>query len=91
MAKRSKTGGDIRAEIVIAGGNLSGLSLAIACAAAGIDVAVVDREDPARFRNAAYDGRTTAIAYGSQQVLAGIGVWDALAPYAEPIREIRVA
>ena len=80
----------IRTELAIVGGGLSGLSLAIACAAAGIEVAVVDREDPARFRDAAYDGRTTAIAYGSQQVLKGIGVWDALAPHAEPIREIRV-
>jgi 2-octaprenyl-6-methoxyphenol hydroxylase len=81
----------IRAEIAIVGGGLSGLSLAIACAGAGIEVAVIDREDPARFRDAAYDGRTTAVAYGSQQVLRGIGVWEALAPYAEPIREIRVA
>jgi len=40
---------------------------------------------------AAYDGRTTAVAYGSQQVLSGIGLWEALAPEAEPIREIRVA
>lgn len=88
MAKRVR---DIRAEIAIVGGGLSGLSLAIACASAGIEVAVVDREDPAKFRSAAYDGRTTAIAYGSQQVLKGIGVWDALASQAEPIREIRVA
>jgi 2-octaprenyl-6-methoxyphenol hydroxylase len=81
----------IRADIAVVGGGLSGLSLAIACAAAGIDTAVIDREDPAKFRDAAYDGRTTAIAYGSQQVLKGIGLWDALARHAEPIREIRVA
>jgi 2-octaprenyl-6-methoxyphenol hydroxylase len=88
MPKRPQ---DIRAEIAVVGGGLSGLSLAIACAGAGIEVAVVDREDPAKFRSAAYDGRTTAIAYGSQQVLKGIGVWDALSVHAEPIREIRVA
>jgi 2-octaprenyl-6-methoxyphenol hydroxylase len=82
---------EIRAELAIVGGGLSGLSLGIACAAAGIETAVIDREDPAKFRDAAYDGRTTAIAYGSQQVLKGIGVWDALAPHAEAIREIRVA
>src|SRR5437764_4395665 len=29
--------------------------------------------------------------YGSQHVLKGIDVWDALAPYAQRIREIRVA
>lgn len=82
---------DIQTEVAIVGGGLSGLSLGIACAAAGVEVAVIDREDPAKFRSAAYDGRTTAIAYGSQQVLRGIGVWDALAADAQPIREIRVA
>ena len=92
MAKASsKHRQDIRADIAIVGGGLSGLSLGIACAASGIETAIVDREDPAKFRDAAYDGRTTAIAYGSQQVLKGIGVWDALSAHAEPIREIRVA
>ena len=88
---RSETQPDIRADIAVVGGGLSGLALAIACAAAGIETAVIDREDPGKFRDAAYDGRTTAIAYGSQQVLKGIGVWDALSADAEPIREIRVA
>ncbi len=89
--RRTKAKTEIQAELVVVGGGLSGLALAIACAAAGIEVAVIDREDPAKFRNVAYDGRTTAIAFGSQQVLRGIGVWGMLAPHAEPIREIRVA
>ncbi|MBM3558325.1 MAG: 2-octaprenyl-6-methoxyphenyl hydroxylase, partial [Alphaproteobacteria bacterium] len=36
-------------------------------------------------------GRTTAIAAGSRRVLAGIGVWPALASAACPIEAIRVA
>jgi 2-octaprenyl-6-methoxyphenol hydroxylase len=89
--RRQNVPSDIRTEIAVVGGGLSGLSLAIGCAASGIETAIIDREEPAKFRDAAYDGRTTAIAYGSQQVLKGLGIWDALAPYAEPIREIRVA
>ena len=38
-----------------------------------------------------FDGRTSAIAYGSKRVLDGIGVWPLVADEAEPIREIRVA
>ncbi len=38
-----------------------------------------------------FDGRTSAIAHGSQQVLAGIGLWPLVAAEAEPILEIRVA
>jgi 2-octaprenyl-6-methoxyphenol hydroxylase len=79
------------AEVVIVGGGLVGLSLAIACASAGLDVIVVDREDPVRMIGESFDGRASAIAFGSQQVLAGIGLWDKIADEAEPIREIRVA
>jgi 2-octaprenyl-6-methoxyphenol hydroxylase len=78
-------------ELVIVGGGLVGLTLAAACAGAGLDVAVIDREDPARIVGEAFDGRTSAIALGSQRILAGIGAWDEIAPEAEPIREIRVA
>jgi 2-octaprenyl-6-methoxyphenol hydroxylase len=81
----------MQSELVIVGGGLVGLSLATACAGAGLDVAVIDREEPARLVDAAFDGRTSAIAFGSQRILAGIGLWDDIAPEAEPIREIRVA
>ena len=82
---------DIRAELAIVGGGLNGLTLGIALASAGIEVAVIDREDPARMLAAAFDGRTSAIAYGSKRVLAAIGVWPMLADEAEAILEIRVA
>jgi 2-octaprenyl-6-methoxyphenol hydroxylase len=81
----------MRVELGIVGGGLNGLTLAIACAAAGIEVAVVDRENPARMRSASFDGRASAIAFGSKRVLEGIGVWPLVADRAEPILEIRVA
>ncbi len=78
-------------ELAIVGGGLSGLTLGIACAAAGIETVIIDRENPEKLLSAPYDGRTTAVAYGSKQVLSGIGAWDKLTSEAEPIREIRVA
>jgi 2-octaprenyl-6-methoxyphenol hydroxylase len=42
-------------------------------------------------QDAAFDGRSSAIAYGSRRVLEGLGVWPDIAPAAEPILEIRVA
>ena len=80
-----------KTELAIVGGGLSGLLLGVACAAEGIETVVIDRQAPAAITGASYDGRTTAVAYGSKQVLSGIGLWPALAPQAEPIREIRVA
>ncbi len=38
-----------------------------------------------------FDGRSSAIAYGSQQVLSALGLWPFIAAEAEPILEIRVA
>ena len=80
-----------RVELIVVGGGLAGLTLGIACADAGIEVAVIDREDPATMLSEPFDGRATAIAYGSKQVLEGIGLWPLVAAEAEPILEIRVA
>jgi 2-octaprenyl-6-methoxyphenol hydroxylase len=81
---------DLEAEVVIVGAGLVGGALAAALAGAGLEVAVVDRADPRALTDEAHDGRASAIALGSQRVLAGIGIWPALAGDAEPIRDIRV-
>lgn len=77
-------------ELIVVGGGLVGLSLAIACAEGGIDTLVIEAESPEALTNANYDGRSCAIAHGSQQVLAAIGAWEAMAPHAQPIVDIRV-
>ena len=78
-------------ELLIAGGGLTGLLLGLACAGAGLPVAIVDRQQPATVLAETFDGRTSAIAYGSRNVLNGIGLWPDVAAAAEPILEIRVA
>ncbi|MFP6688650.1 MAG: UbiH/UbiF/VisC/COQ6 family ubiquinone biosynthesis hydroxylase [Alphaproteobacteria bacterium] len=83
--------GQISADVAIAGGGLVGLSLGVALARAGLDTVVMDGEDPAHTRSAAFDGRVCSIAYGSKRVLDGIGVWNGMAVDAEPILEIRVS
>ncbi|HEX9463184.1 MAG TPA: UbiH/UbiF/VisC/COQ6 family ubiquinone biosynthesis hydroxylase [Alphaproteobacteria bacterium] len=79
------------ADLLIVGGGLVGLTLATAFGSAGLTVAVVDRERPAAAGADIFDGRASAIAWGSAQVLAGIGLWEHLKPDAEAIREIRVS
>jgi len=78
-------------ELVVAGGGLVGMLLGLACAGAGLEVAVIDRQNPAAMLDERFDGRTSAIAYGSHLVFEGIGLWPEIAAEAEPIREIRVA
>ena len=78
-------------ELLIAGGGLIGLLLGVACAGAGLDVAIADRQDPGTMLGEGFDGRSSAIAYGSRRVLDALGLWPEVAAEAEPIREIRVA
>ena len=78
------------ADVLIAGGGLVGLTLAIALGRAGLDVIAVDREDPAQVLDAAFDGRASAIAHASRRALEAIGIWRHVRE-AEPILDIRVS
>lgn len=77
--------------VTISGGGMVGVSLAIALAKAGIQVNLVEREDPSSFEDKSHDGRVSAIAYGSVQWLKSLGVWEKLMPHACPIQEICVS
>ncbi len=77
-------------DIAIIGGGLAGGLAALALAARGFSCAVIDAADPASMREAAFDGRTTAISYASARVFRRLGLWDAIASYAEPICDILV-
>jgi 2-octaprenyl-6-methoxyphenol hydroxylase len=83
--------GVLRTDVLIVGGGMVGLTLAAALAGAGVEVVVLDREAPSRQEGSAFDGRSSAIAWGSAQALAAIGLWQALEALAEPILEIRVS
>ncbi len=77
-------------DIVIVGGGLAGGLAALALADRGFSCAVIDAQDPAQMRKQAFDGRTSAISYASARVFKRLGVWDAIAPQAEAIRDILV-
>jgi 2-octaprenyl-6-methoxyphenol hydroxylase len=91
MSEAEQTAGAARADVVIAGGGMVGLSLGVALARAGLAVTLVDAERPETLRAQAFDGRVSSIALGSKRVLDGIGLWQVLAPVAQPILEIRVS
>ena len=82
---------DVDVDVAIVGGALVGLSLALALARAGASVVVIDRETPSVAAADAADGRASAIAWGSQRVLAALGIWDGLAAHAARIDDIRVS
>lgn len=77
------------ADVLIAGGGLNGGTLALALASAGLRVTLVDAR-PVASGSDAFDGRSYALALTSQRLLAALGLWQALAPAAQAILQIKV-
>jgi len=80
-----------RADVIILGGGLVGLSLALALDRHGLAVIVVDPADPQTQIAPAYDGRATAVSSSSWRMLETIGVAERLEGKTCPIRAIRVS
>lgn len=78
-----------RVDIVIGGGGMAGLALAIALRDALGDAFSVVVVDPALER-AAGDARASAIAAAARRLFETIGVWDEVAAQAQPILDMVV-
>src|SRR4028119_380878 len=80
-----------RADVIILGGGLVGLTLALALDRHGLASLVVDPADPETQLTPQYDGRATAVASSSWRMLEAIGVGEALEGRGCPIESIRVS
>jgi len=74
-------------DILISGGGMVGLPLGLALAQGGFKTLIVDAAPPTTILEPQFDGRVSALAYASVRMLKALGVWDRLAPNAQPIRE----
>tara|TARA_A100001391_G_scaffold205109_1_gene203553 strand:+ start:33862 stop:35076 length:1215 start_codon:yes stop_codon:yes gene_type:complete len=77
-------------DLLILGGGLVGMTLALAAAKKGISSHVVDRADPAELTAEGFDGRASAISTASWNLFANIGLADALEPLGCAITNIAV-
>ncbi len=77
-------------DVIILGGGLIGQTLALALARHGLTSAIVDPMDPARAIAPDFDGRASAIASASWQMLDVIGIADTLVPFGCAIHRIEV-
>jgi len=80
-----------RADAIILGGGLVGLTIAIALDRHGLSSIVVDPGDPEKQVAPSYDGRATAVSSSSWRMLEAIGVAEGLAGKTSEIRAIRVS
>jgi len=77
-------------DVLILGGGLVGMALAIGLARAGTSVHVVDRDDPAKQTAEGFDGRASAISTASWNLFTHLGLAPLLEPKGCPIDAIAV-
>ena len=77
-------------DLLILGGGLVGMTLALAAAKQGITSHVVDPADPAELTAEGADGRASAISTASWNLFGNIGLTAALEPLGCPIESIAV-
>ncbi|WP_298966165.1 FAD-dependent monooxygenase [uncultured Methylobacterium sp.] len=75
-------------EIIVAGGGLPGLSLALALRQALGEAVGLTVCDPAFARTGPGPNRAYAVAAGARRMLGRLGVWETVAPRAQVIREM---
>src|SRR4029079_9303219 len=78
-------------DLLILGGGLVGMALALTAARKGLSSHVVDRADPAEPNAAGFGGRASAISTASWNLFANIGIAERLEPHGCPIDSIAVS
>ncbi|MBK1643481.1 2-octaprenyl-6-methoxyphenyl hydroxylase [Thiocapsa imhoffii] len=78
-------------DLAIVGGGLVGGSLASALSGSGLRVLVVEAVPTGAAHQPSYDERVIALSWGSRRIFEAIGLWSAMAPDAEPIRQVHVS
>lgn len=77
-------------DVLIIGGGLSGGTLAALLGEKGFRVGCIDRDRPVTQLDEHFDGRTTAVSWGSRNILLAAGVWELAQKDACPIRRIDI-
>ena len=87
-------------DVLIAGGGMVGISLALALDRLGggrlrvvvaEDFAIPEQSTPAPVYRPSFDARSTALSYGSRCILERLEIWDTLAAHVAPITDIHVS
>lgn len=78
-------------DVAIAGGGMVGASLALALAGSHRKLVLIEAVAPEKGSQPSFDERTTALSNGARRIYETLGVWDAIAARAAPIRQIHIS
>lgn len=77
-------------DVIVLGGGITGLIQSILLAQNNIRVLCLDKKDEKKEKTSPFYQRTTAISYGSSQLLRVINLWDKIEKFACPIKTIDI-
>ena len=77
--------------VLVAGGGLTGASLAVALGSSGMRVAIAEAVPPQSPGQPSLDGRTSAIARTGVRILDALDVWPRLVEPPSPIRAVEIS
>ena len=81
-------------DVIVVGAALNGLAAALALGGNHVrrplDVLVLDGKNLEAFATATFDGRATAVSTSARKMFETLGVWEAMAPFAQAMSEIVV-
>ncbi len=77
--------------VLVAGGGLTGASLAVALADRGMRVAIIEAVSPQSPAQPSLDDRTSAIARTGVRILENLGVWSQLKEAPSPIHAVEIS
>lgn len=75
-------------DILIVGGGLNGPALALALASGGFRSTIIDAQPVASFVDSDFDGRAYALALGTKNMLAAMGIWAGVEKFSQPILDV---
>lgn len=78
-------------DVLVIGGGMAGASFACALAGTNLRIGMVEAVPFSASDQPSYDERTTALSWGTRQLLEGLDIWQVVAEEAAPIRHLQVS
>ena len=77
-------------QVLIVGGSINGLTLAILLAQNGLDVTIIEPKKITSRSLPSFDGRAYALALATHKMFNALNIWDGLKMNSEPILDIKI-